>query len=128
MLLVSACTSCGSAGATRGERVDTYFAVTPVAQFREPWAMTFLPDGRLLVTEKEGALKLLDPGARNQADIEGVPAVAYGGQGGFGDVILHPDFASNRRMYVSYAEPGDGGASGAAVARAQLVLDARGGR
>ena len=52
--------------------------------------MTFLPDGRLLVTEKKGALKLLDVDSKCVGDVAGVPTVAYGGQGGFGDVILHP--------------------------------------
>ena len=56
--------------------------------------MTFLPDGRLLVTEKKGALKLLDVNSKRVGDISGVPQVAYGGQGGFGDVILHPQFAA----------------------------------
>lgn len=89
--------------------------------------MTFLPDGRLLVTEKPGALKLLDITSGRVGDIAGIPAVAYGGQGGFGDVILHPAFATNQFVYVSYAEPGENGASGAAVARARLALDSGGG-
>jgi glucose/arabinose dehydrogenase len=127
VLLAMACASCGNADATRSSRVGDDFIATPVAQFREPWAMTFLPDGRLLVTEKKGALKLLDPGTGRQGDIGGVPEVAYGGQGGFGDVILHPEFATNQLVYVSYAEPGDRGESGAAVARARLALDAQGG-
>ena len=95
---------------------------TPVAKFDEPWAMTFLPDGRLLVTEKRGALKLHAIGGQSRT-IAGVPPVAYGGQGGFGDVILHPRFATNRVIYFSYAEPGEGG-RGAAVARAVLDADA----
>ena len=89
--------------------------------------MTFLPDGRLLVTEKKGALKLLDVDSKRVGDISGVPKVAYGGQGGFGDVILHPQFAANSIVYVSYSEPGDGDTSGAAVARARLALDRDGG-
>src|SRR6185436_14539046 len=60
-------------------------------------------------------------------DIAGVPAVAYVGQGGFGDVILHPHFAENQVVYVSYAEPGEGRTNGAAVARAKLALDGHGG-
>jgi glucose/arabinose dehydrogenase len=87
--------------------------------------MTFLPDGRLLVTEKKGALKLLSVESGKAGDITGVPRVAYGGQGGFGDVILHPRFAANSIVYVSYSEPGEGGESGAAVARAKLVLEAK---
>ena len=105
------------------------FVVTEVARFNEPWAMTFLPDGRLLVTEKPGALKLLDvarPGA-TAGTISGVPEVAYAGQGGLGDVVLHPRFASNRLVYLSYAEAGPHGTRGAAVARATLTLDASGG-
>jgi glucose/arabinose dehydrogenase len=84
--------------------------------------MTFLPDGRLLVTEKPGALKLVDVETGKTSDVSGVPKVAHGGQGGFGDVVLHPQFASTSLVYVSYSEPGDGGLSGAAVARAKLVL------
>lgn len=101
----------------------TAIRVQPVAQFSEPWAMTFLPDGRLLVTERKGALKLYAPGGAKR-DISGVPKVAYGGQGGFGDVILHPQFTANRTLYLSYAEPGDGNLKGAAVARAVLDVDA----
>lgn len=102
------------------------FIVTPVAKFSEPWAMTFLPDGRLLVTERKGALKLYAIGGAT-ADISGVSRVAYGGQGGFGDVVLHPQFATNGLVYLSYAEPGDGDTRGAAVMRARLTLDASGG-
>ena len=102
------------------------FAITEVATFDEPWAMTFLPDGRLLVTEKKGALKLLDPGGKI-GDISGVPAVDYGGQGGFGDVVPHPGFASNGMVYLSYAEQGEGDTRGAVVARGKLTLDSNGG-
>jgi glucose/arabinose dehydrogenase len=102
------------------------FEVQTVARFDRPWAMTFLPDGRLLVTEKPGKLKLFDLGSRASAEISGVPEVAYGGQGGLGDVVLHPRFIDNDLLYLSYAEAGDGGA-GAAVARARLVLDPTGG-
>jgi glucose/arabinose dehydrogenase len=122
------CAGCGAADAPARKMGRAPFVSTPVASFSEPWAMTFLPDGRLLVSEKQGALKLLDPASGQTADIAGVPKVAYGGQGGFGDVILHPGYAQNQVVYVSYAEPGDDGASGAAVARARLVLDAQGGR
>ncbi|MDQ3268812.1 MAG: PQQ-dependent sugar dehydrogenase [Pseudomonadota bacterium] len=104
------------------------FAVTPVGQFDEPWAMTFLPDGRLLVTEKRGRLRLLDPtGAAEAKTIGGVPDVDYGGQGGLGDVVLHPQFERNSVIYLSYAEAGEGDTRGAAVARGTLSLDADGG-
>jgi glucose/arabinose dehydrogenase len=87
--------------------------------------MTFLPDGALLVTEKRGALVLFSDG-RKQA-IEGVPTVAYGGQGGMGDVILHPDFASTGLVYLSYVEAGADGTRGSAVARAKLTRTPTGG-
>ena len=103
------------------------FVASPVASFDEPWAMAFLPDGRLLVTEKRGALRLFDPSTARSGSISGVPEVAYGGQGGFGDVALHPDFSSNGIVYLSYAEAGDGDTRGAAVARATLTLDDAGG-
>lgn len=101
------------------------FKSTEVARFDQPWAMTFLPDGRLLVTEKPGRLRLIDVQTKQIGEIIGVPAVAYGGQGGLGDVVLHPQFASNRLVYLSYAESGTGG-RGAAVARGTLNLDASG--
>ena len=104
---------------------DPPFKRTEVARFNQPWAMTFLPDGRLLVTEKPGRLRLVNVANGQVGDIIGVPAVAYGGQGGLGDVVLHPQFASNRLVYLSYAEEGTGG-RGAAVARATLSLDASG--
>lgn len=91
--------------------------------FNEPWAMTFLPDGRLLVTEKSGALILMNPADRSTVAVRGVPDVAYGGQGGLGDVILHPGFSDNRTIYFSYAEQDETGNLGAAVARASLRLD-----
>ena len=103
------------------------FTATEFATFNEPWAMTFLPDGRLLVTQKTGELKLFDPASRKTGDVTGVPEVDHGGQGGFGDVIAHPRFASNGIVYLSYAEAGDGDTRGAAVARAKLTLDGNGG-
>lgn len=105
---------------------DPPFTSTPVATFNEPWAMTFLPDGRLLVTEKGGTLRLANVATGQVGQVTGVPTVAYGGQGGFGDVLLHPRFADNRWVYLSYAEAGSGGTRGAAVARATLTLDASG--
>src|SRR5688572_7434374 len=107
-----------------GSFAQSPFTTTPVAEFNEPWAMAFLPDGRLLVTEKRGALKLYSTETKQTGEITGVPAVEYGGQGGFGDVVLHPSFGTNGFVYLSYAEGGERGLAGAAVARARLVLDA----
>jgi len=104
------------------------FEVTTVATFDEPWAMAFLPDGRMLVTEKKGRLAVVAEDGRSLGSVRGLPDVDYGGQGGLGDVVLHPDFASNGLVYVSYAEGGTGGTRGAAVARGVLTLAERGGR
>ncbi|MBL0914202.1 MAG: PQQ-dependent sugar dehydrogenase, partial [Sphingopyxis sp.] len=91
------------------------FAVQEIASFNEPWAMTFLPGGRqALVTEKSGKLKFWQESGP-ALDVAGVPAVAYGGQGGFGDVILAPDFATSGTIYLSWVEAGQGGAFGAVV-------------
>lgn len=102
------------------------FTTTEVIKFNSPWAMTFLPDGRLLVTEMAGALRLYDPASNKTGTISGVPEVKHVAQGGLGDVVLHPKYAENKFIYISYVEAGDGGL-GAAVARAELALDDNGG-
>src|SRR5688572_20212641 len=122
----AAAVACVFSAAATSRTEKQVFVVTEVAKFSEPWAMTFLPDGRLLVSEKKGALKVHAIGGKT-GDVTGVPKVAYGGQGGFGDVVLHPKFATNNLVYVSYAEPGEGSIRGAAVARAKLTLDSKGG-
>jgi aldose sugar dehydrogenase len=125
LALAVALAACG--GATTSVLAQSHpFTVTQLADFDIPWALEFLPDGRLLVSEQRGALKLYAPDG-TIADIAGVPEVGYGGQGGLGDVVLHPDFADNDLVYISYAEPGDGDTRGAAVARAELQLTDSGG-
>lgn len=103
------------------------FEVTTVTTFDEPWAMAFLPDGRMLVAEKKGRLAIVAPDGQALGAVRGLPDVDYGGQGGFGDVVLHPEFASNGLVYISYVEGGPGGTRGAAVARGVLTLTGRGG-
>lgn len=105
---------------------DTRFNTTEVARFNAPWAMTFLPDDRILVTEMAGTLHLYDPVSNHTGDINGVPTVAHVSQGGLGDVVLHPQYADNQLVYISYVERGDDGLMGAAVARAKLNLDSEG--
>lgn len=127
-LVLAACNGGSNANANDSSATSSRsFMVSPVARFAEPWAMTFLPDGRLLVTEKKGALKILNKDGTT-GTITGTPQVAYGGQGGLGDVVLHPQFAGNGLVYLSWAEPADGGGRNAAVGRGRLVLDGRGGR
>lgn len=92
-----------------------------------PWGLAFLPDGRLLVTERPGRLRVIGAGGTLSAPVAGVPAVDARGQGGLLDVALDPAFAQNRRVYLSYAEPGtgsDAGRNGTAVARGVLSDDA----
>ena len=84
-----------------------------------PWGLAFLPDGRLLVTERPGRLRLVAPDGRLSDPLAGVPAVAAGGQGGLLDVALGPGFARDRLVYLSFSEPGTGGQS-TAVARGRL--------
>lgn len=103
------------------------FEAIHVTTMDEPWAMTFLPDGRLLITEKAGRLLVVTQDGQQSAPVSGVPQVDYGGQGGLGDVALHPDFDSNGVIYLSYAEAGDGDRRGAAVMRATLELTRNGG-
>ncbi len=97
------------------------FDKAEVASFDEPWAMTFLPDGRMLVTEKKGKLLLVDQKG-TKTEIANVPEVDYGGQGGFGDVILAPDFDTSGRIYLSWVESGEDDTRGAVVAHAKLDL------
>jgi len=106
---------------------DLPFNIEPVTSFDEPWAMAFLPDGRLLVTEKKGNLFIVTQDGQKSRPVGNVPDVAYGGQGGLGDVALHPDFTKNGLIYLSYAESGTGGTRGAAVTRAVLTITERGG-
>lgn len=102
------------------------FTVTTVGQFTEPWALEFLPDGRLLVSEMRGRLKLVAADG-TVGEITGVPQVDHGGQGGFGDIVLHPGFADNQLLYFSYVEAGESGTRGAVVSRGRLVLSPGGG-
>lgn len=101
---------------------DAPFTLEQRGDFDDPWAMTFLPDGRAaLITEQAGRLILWHMDGSSVA-VSGVPAASYAGQGGLGDVVLHPQFASNRLVYLSWAEEGEGG-KGAVVARARLSED-----
>jgi glucose/arabinose dehydrogenase len=117
--------SFGLAGALRAQNPG--FAITEVASLQEPWALAFLPDGRLLVTERAGALKLVNVDDGSIADIPGVPEVAYGSQSGFGDVVLHPDYANNNLVYFTYSEAMDDRNSTMTVGRAKLALTGTGG-
>lgn len=96
------------------------FTVTPVAEFSSPWAMTFLPDGRMLVTEKSGKMQLVSADGKTKTPVSGIPKVDSAGQGGLMDVVLHPGFAQNNMVYFSYSATGPGG-KGVLLARGKLA-------
>ncbi|MFT5013821.1 MAG: glucose/arabinose dehydrogenase [Dinoroseobacter sp.] len=97
------------------------FTSSTIANFNSPWAMTFLPDGHLLVSEKKGQLYRVTQSGQKSGPIKGLPKVDHGGQGGLGDVVLHPQFSENKLIYISYVEKGEKNTRGAVVARAKLV-------
>ncbi len=106
------------------------FTSQTIATFDEPWAMSALPksagenEPKLLVTQKTGELFIVDTATGKKVAIAGVPEVAYGGQGGLGDIILAPDFATTNNVYLSYVEAGTGSESnkyGAKVIKAKLA-------
>ena len=113
----------GSAARTFQSEEHTFEVVTVVDGLAHPWGMAFLPNGDVLVTERPGRLRLVRDGGLVDAPIDGVPAVNDRRQGGLLDVTLHPDFESNRLVYLSYSADGEGGA-GTEVARGRLDGDA----
>jgi aldose sugar dehydrogenase len=101
--------------------IDGNIAVETVASGLEhPWGLAFLPDGRILVTERPGRLRIVDTSGRLSEPLGGVPAVQAVSQGGLLDVAIDPDFAQNQLVYLSFSEPGEGGVSGTSVARGRL--------
>jgi glucose/arabinose dehydrogenase len=102
-----------AAGPLPGRLVDV------ATGLEHPWGLAFLPDGRMLVTERPGRLRLVDRNGTVSAPLAGVPEVRAGGQGGLLDVALSPSFAQDRLVYLSFSEPGGSG-GGTAVARGRL--------
>jgi aldose sugar dehydrogenase len=129
MFLLLSCTASHAPndGAVNESR-NKPFSITPVADFSTPWAMSFLPGSGVamtnlaLVSEKEGRLWLVDVAAGQRRPVGGVPQVLVAGQGGLGDVVPHPDFAGNRRVYLTWAEAGPNGTSGAAMGYGTLEI------
>jgi glucose/arabinose dehydrogenase len=103
------------------DAVEGVVRVETVAKGLEhPWALAFLPDGRILVTERPGRLRMVERDGRLSRPLAGVPKVHAQGQGGLLDVAIDPKFAANRFVYLSYAEPGEDGTAGTAVVRGRL--------
>jgi glucose/arabinose dehydrogenase len=107
-----------ASGAPAANAPGKPFAIQPLAQFEEPWAVTFLADGSALVTERKGKLKVWSRDGGAPTEVSGVPAVDYGGQGGLGDVVVHP---KNGMIYLSWVEAGPNDTRGAVVGRAHLL-------
>jgi glucose/arabinose dehydrogenase len=127
-LTLIACTGAQEPGATaNGQQAQPGtaaaaalpFTVTPVADFDAPWAMTFLPDRRMLVTEKAGVMLLVSADGKTATPVSGIPAVDSAGQGGLMDVVLDPQFARNKYVWFSYSEAATAG-KGVVLARGIL--------
>ena len=103
----------------RNTKAGTIKVETVATGLSHPWGLAFLPDGRMLVTERSGTLRLVSKDGKLSEPLSGVPKVVAMGQGGLLDVAIDPDFKSNNLVYLTYSEPGEGGA-GTAVARGKL--------
>ena len=100
-------------------------AQTVASGLQHPWAVAFLSEGRFLVTERPGRLRVVNADGQVQPAVQGLPEVAAGGQGGLLDVITDSAFASNRTIYFCFSEPGKGTTNSTALARARLSQDAK---
>ena len=98
----------------------SFRVVKVVEALEQPWSVAFLPDGRMLITEKAGRLRVVAKGALDPNPIAGLPEVTVHGQGGLQDVVLHPEFSKNSLVYVSYAARGSDGV-GTELARGRLA-------
>jgi glucose/arabinose dehydrogenase len=96
---------------------------TVASGLENPWGIAFLPDGRMLVTERPGRLRLVTAEGGVSAPVAGLPAIRAQGQGGLLDVALDPRFSENRTLYITFAEPRGEGQGGTSVARARLSPD-----
>ncbi len=112
-------TACAAEDRTIDTETGKIKVETLASGLNHPWGMAFLPDGRMLVTERAGSLRIMAADGALSEPLSGVPKVVAAGQGGLLDVALDPNFKDNRLIYLSYSEPGEGGA-GTAVARGKL--------
>lgn len=128
--LIFATASCGlsptgdsAAAQAQAANAAEPFSISVAGQFDQPWAIAFIPGTRYaLVSEMKGRLKLWEEGGQVR-DVVGAPLVDYGGQGGFGDVVLAPDYATTGNVYLSWAESGEGDTRGAVVGKGKLQLE-----
>jgi aldose sugar dehydrogenase len=114
----------GNAQINAGEQkpeASVPFTMTQVTTLSFPWRIAFLPDGRMLITEKTGGLWLVTQQGAKTA-VTNIPAVLYGGQGGMLGVYVSPHYAKDQSVYLTYSEPGEPGGSSLALAKAQLKI------
>ncbi|MCD6079046.1 MAG: hypothetical protein K0R89_2990 [Ramlibacter sp.] len=123
-LLASLATTIITLFAAPGAQAQPLRPQTIASGLDHPWALAFLPEGRFLVTERPGRMRVVDAQGRVSEPLAGVPRVAAGGQGGLLDLVLDSGFTANRTLYFCYSEPGAGGNS-TAMARARLSNDLR---
>ena len=122
-LLASLCLMIFSAAAgaqTYRSEEHSFRVVKVVEGLEQPWSLAFLPDGRMLVTEKAGRLRIVSGGKLDPRSVEGLPPVTVHGQGGLHDVALHPQFEKNQLVYLAYAAKGNDGV-GTELARGRLA-------
>ncbi len=120
-LFVLLCALPLAAGAQTYRSDEHSFRVVRLVEgLQQPWSLAFLPDGRMLVTEKAGRLRVISGGKLDPSPVEGLPQVTVHGQGGLQDVVLHPEFSKNALVYLSYAARGGDGV-GTELARGRLV-------
>ena len=124
-LALASCANAENGETTETATTEVSLTVTPMGEFERPWAIEFIPGtGMLAITEKEGAIKLMDTQSGEIFTVAGAPEVAYGGQGGLGDIAFLDSEAgsdlSGRTVYLSWAEMGEGETRGAAVGKATL--------
>jgi aldose sugar dehydrogenase len=103
----------------------TFKVVTVAEGLENPWAIAFLPDGDILVTERPGRIRIIRNGVLLDKEVQGLPTIRTGNQGGLLDLILHPDFANNRLVYISYSKPNADDSEGTtSIIRARFENDA----
>ncbi len=126
--VISAVLLAASASAASAQTFETrklkLSVETVVSGLSHPWGLAFLPDGRMLVTDRPGRLRAVSPEGRLSAPITGLPAVDDGGQGGLLDIATSPNFATDRMLYWSFSEARPEGGNGTSVARGKLSADA----
>ena len=119
---------CAVSNAPEAVAAEPPFTITEVATFESPWALDFLPGSGVpttnmaLLSERGGRLWLVDAATGTKTEVAGVPSAKVAGQGGLGDVVADPDFAGNRRVYLTYVEAGDGALSGAVLGYGTLEM------